>query len=153
MVHRRLTASTGSLGSPDLGVFANYGILGIFTLVLLGFGFRAWQREITRADRLEVELRDKNQVMLDKVIPGKYVRQDRARRHREADQGSRRGARTGNAAPSGWGVTSVVITEPGTAPVAGRGDAGAGPGQGNFSRLSTWCRRTWVMTEFEPETS
>lgn len=58
-----------AVSGPDLGVLGNYGVLGLFTLVLLGFGLRAWQREITRADRLEIELREKNQALQDKVVP------------------------------------------------------------------------------------
>jgi hypothetical protein len=63
------TAVIPETAGPDLGVLGNYGVLGLFTLVLLGFGLRAWQREITRADRLETELREKNQVIQDKVVP------------------------------------------------------------------------------------
>jgi hypothetical protein len=63
-----LNTAAGVAG-PDLGVLGNYGILGLFTVILLGFGLRAWQREITRADRLETELREKNQAMQDRVIP------------------------------------------------------------------------------------
>jgi hypothetical protein len=59
------TAATG----PDLGILANYGVLGLFTLILLGFGLRAWQREIGRADRLEDELREQQKTMVERVIP------------------------------------------------------------------------------------
>ena len=58
-------ATTG----PDLGILANYGVLGLFTLILLGFGLRAWQREIGRADRLENELREQQKTMVERVIP------------------------------------------------------------------------------------
>jgi hypothetical protein len=64
-----LIAATSSVAGPDLGVLANYGVLGLFTIILIGFAFRAWQRETARADRVEAELREKNQAMLDKVIP------------------------------------------------------------------------------------
>lgn len=63
-----LFAAAGVAG-PDLGVLANYGVLGLFTLILLGFGLRAWQREIARADRLEADLREQHRLMVDKVVP------------------------------------------------------------------------------------
>jgi hypothetical protein len=61
-------AAAGVAG-PDLGVLANYGVLGLFTGILLWFALRAWQREITRAERLETELREQHQIMIEKVVP------------------------------------------------------------------------------------
>lgn len=64
-----IAAVVGPSSGPDLSVLANYGVLGLFTILLLGFGLRAWQREITRADRLETELREQHRVMAEKVVP------------------------------------------------------------------------------------
>jgi hypothetical protein len=63
-----LVAAAGVAG-PDIGVLANYGVLGLFAIILLGFGFKTWQRETTRSDRLEEELKQKNILLLEKVIP------------------------------------------------------------------------------------
>jgi hypothetical protein len=64
-----MTLSGTTATGPDLGILANYGVLGLFTLILLGFGLRAWQREIGRADRLENELREQHKTMVERVIP------------------------------------------------------------------------------------
>lgn len=64
-----LIAAAADVAGPDLGVLGNYGVLGLFTVILLGFGLRAWQREINRADRLEKELTERYRVMIEKVVP------------------------------------------------------------------------------------
>lgn len=56
-------------GAIDLTVFAQYGVLGIIAVLLIWFAKGAHQRERDRADRLENELRNLNQVILDRVIP------------------------------------------------------------------------------------
>lgn len=62
-----LWAATGS--EVESGDLAQYGILGIFTGILIWFAKGAIQRERDRADRLEEETRRLNALMTDKVIP------------------------------------------------------------------------------------
>ena len=66
-MHVWTAAATSSGGGIE--TLANYGVLGIFAIILLGFGLKAWQREIARADRMETELREKNTFLQDRVIP------------------------------------------------------------------------------------
>jgi len=56
-------------GAVDLSVFAQYGVLGILTLMLIFFARGAYQRERDRADRLETEVQRLHELILDKVIP------------------------------------------------------------------------------------
>jgi hypothetical protein len=62
-------AAAANTGGADIGMLANYGVLGLFAIILLGFGFKAWQRETARGDRLEEELKHKNVMLLERVIP------------------------------------------------------------------------------------
>lgn len=56
-------------GSLDLAVFAQYGVLGIITLILIFFARGAYQRERDRADRLEQENQRLHELIIDRVIP------------------------------------------------------------------------------------
>jgi hypothetical protein len=53
----------------DLGVLAQYGVLGIIAAMLIWFAKSAHQRERERADRLEEENKRLNMLILDRVIP------------------------------------------------------------------------------------
>jgi len=53
----------------DIGVLAQYGVLGIFAAMLVWFAKGAHQRERDRADRLEEETRRLNSLIADRVIP------------------------------------------------------------------------------------
>ncbi len=57
------------VGSVDVGLFAQYGVLGILCLILIFFAKGAYQRERDRADRADEENKRLNQVLLEKVIP------------------------------------------------------------------------------------
>ncbi len=56
-------------GSLDLAVFAQYGVLGIITLILIFFARGAYQRERDRADRIEQENQRLHELIIDRVIP------------------------------------------------------------------------------------
>jgi hypothetical protein len=56
-------------GTVDINTFAQYGILGVLTLILIGFARGAYQRERDRADRSEEEIRKLNAAIQDRVIP------------------------------------------------------------------------------------
>lgn len=56
-------------GSLDFTVFAQYGVLGIMTAILIWFAKGAHQRERDRADRLEDENKKLNALIIDRVIP------------------------------------------------------------------------------------
>ncbi len=64
-----VTALTDGAASIDIGLFAQYGILGIITAMLIWFAKGAHQREKDRADRLEAEVGRLHELMLDRVIP------------------------------------------------------------------------------------
>jgi hypothetical protein len=53
----------------DLNVFAQYGVLGVITLLLIVFARGAYQREKDRADQAAAENRQLYSLMLDRVIP------------------------------------------------------------------------------------
>ncbi len=56
-------------GAVDIGLFAQYGILGILCAGLIVFARGAYQRERDRADRHEEEIKRLHDTMLDKVVP------------------------------------------------------------------------------------
>lgn len=62
-----LAAEAG--GGIDLAVFAQYGVLGIITALLIFFARGAYQRERDRADAANAEVQRLYQLMLDRVIP------------------------------------------------------------------------------------
>lgn len=53
----------------NLGVLAQYGVLGVFATMLVWFARGAHQRERDRADRLEEENKRLNGIIQDRVIP------------------------------------------------------------------------------------
>jgi hypothetical protein len=55
--------------SPDLAIFAQYGVLGVFAMGLAVFARGAVKREQDRGDRLEAENRRLNEAIQDRVIP------------------------------------------------------------------------------------
>ncbi len=60
---------TAENGTVDVGLFAQYGVLGIVCSLLIWFAKGAHQREKDRSDRLEAENQRLNQLLLDRVIP------------------------------------------------------------------------------------
>lgn len=60
--------AAGSSGI-DIGVLAQYGVLGIFAMLLVWFAKGAYQRETTRADRIEEDNKRLNDIIRDRVIP------------------------------------------------------------------------------------
>jgi hypothetical protein len=56
-------------GVGDLGVLAQYGVLGVFALLLILFARVSYKRETDRADRLEAEVVRLNNLIIDRVIP------------------------------------------------------------------------------------
>lgn len=54
---------------PNLGVLAQYGILGVFAALLAYFAKFMVGRETARADRLEAEVIRLNDVIAARVIP------------------------------------------------------------------------------------
>jgi hypothetical protein len=59
--------SDGGVG--DMGVLAQYGVLGVFALLLILFAKISYKRETDRADRLEAEVVRLNNLIIDRVIP------------------------------------------------------------------------------------
>lgn len=62
-------AAADPTGSLDLAVFAQYGVLGIITLILIFFARGAYQRERDRADRMEAENQRLHELIIERVIP------------------------------------------------------------------------------------
>lgn len=62
-------AATAEAGGIDVGVFAQYGVLGVIAVLLIWFAKGAHQREQARADRLEEENKRLNDLILERVIP------------------------------------------------------------------------------------
>lgn len=56
-------------GTVDVSTFAQYGVLGIITLILIWFAKGAHQRERDRADQLQADNKALNQLIIDRVIP------------------------------------------------------------------------------------
>lgn len=54
---------------PGVNNLAQYGVLGILGAALLWFAYRAYQREVTRADRLESEVTRLNTVIQEQALP------------------------------------------------------------------------------------
>lgn len=64
-----LLAVAEDAGQIDLAIFAQYGVLGLITALLIWFAKGAHQRERDRGDRLEAEVGRLHTLMLDRVIP------------------------------------------------------------------------------------
>jgi hypothetical protein len=54
----------------DLAALTQYGVLGVFAILLIIFARTAYKREVDRADRLEAEVNRLNALLADKAIPG-----------------------------------------------------------------------------------
>lgn len=63
-----LAAEAGA-GGADLGLLAQYGVLGVFAVLLIVFAKTSYRRETERADRLEQEVVRLNNLIIDRVIP------------------------------------------------------------------------------------
>ncbi len=63
-----LAAEDGGSGS-DLAVLGQYGVLGVFAVLLIWFAKFMIGRETARADRLEAEVLRLNTTIQEKVIP------------------------------------------------------------------------------------
>lgn len=57
--------------SADTGmdVLAQYGVLGVFAILLIAFARISYKRETDRADRLEAEVVRLNNMIIERVIP------------------------------------------------------------------------------------
>jgi hypothetical protein len=62
-------AAESDVGGGDMGVLAQYGVLGVFALLLILFAKISYKRETERADRLEAEVVRLNNLIIDRVIP------------------------------------------------------------------------------------
>lgn len=63
-----LLAADGG-GGPDFAVLGQYGVLGVFAVLLVWFAKLMIGRETARADRLEAEVVRLNNTIQEKVIP------------------------------------------------------------------------------------
>lgn len=62
-------AAAGTGPDADLGILAQYGVLGVFAVVLLLFARISYRRETERADRLEAEVIRLNNLIIDRAVP------------------------------------------------------------------------------------
>lgn len=62
-------AQSSDTAGIDLSVFAQYGILGVLTGLLIWFARGAHQRERDRADRLEADNKRLHDMIIERVIP------------------------------------------------------------------------------------
>lgn len=61
--------SVGDTGNIDLSVLTQYGILGVFAVLLILFARTSYKRETDRSDRLEAEVLRLNNLIQEKAIP------------------------------------------------------------------------------------
>lgn len=69
-----MTSKTAALAAADssgvdLSILTQYGILGIFALLLILFAKTSYKRETDRSDRLEAEVLRLNNLIQEKAIP------------------------------------------------------------------------------------
>lgn len=64
-----LAAAAEQSGEPNYAILGQYGVLGVFALILIWFAKFMINRETARADRLEQEVLRLNNVIAEKVIP------------------------------------------------------------------------------------
>lgn len=69
MLEQVLAASSDTGAGIDLSVLAQYGVLGIFAILLVVFANSSYRREIARGDRLEAEVLRLNALIQEKHIP------------------------------------------------------------------------------------
>lgn len=62
-------AADGVSGGVDISVLTQYGVLGVFAILLILFARISYKRETDRSDRLEGELNRLNGWVQDKAIP------------------------------------------------------------------------------------
>lgn len=63
-----IAAASGG-GGVDLSILAQYGVLGVFAVLLIIFANSTYRRETSRADRLETEVLRLNALIQEKHIP------------------------------------------------------------------------------------
>lgn len=64
-----IDAAVAADAPPGLTDLAQYGAIGVLCALFVWFAFKAWQRETTRADRLEAEVTRLNTTIQDQAIP------------------------------------------------------------------------------------
>lgn len=69
MIAAMLAAAADTGAGPNLAVLGQYGVLGVFAVLLVWFAKFMISRETARADRLEQEVLRLNNTIQDKVIP------------------------------------------------------------------------------------
>jgi hypothetical protein len=69
MLPSQLLTATEDAGGPNLAVLGQYGVLGVFAILLVWFAKFMINRETARADRLEAEVVRLNNTIQEKVIP------------------------------------------------------------------------------------
>ena len=62
-------AADGASGGVDISVLTQYGVLGVFAILLILFARTSYKRETDRSDRLDGELSRLNGWVQDKAIP------------------------------------------------------------------------------------
>lgn len=98
-------ASGTAGGGIDLSILAQYGVLGVFAVLLIIFANSTYRREVARADRLESEVLRLNALIQEKHIPAleaaahalkeatevmRELQRDRSVRYREIGRDERR---------------------------------------------------------------
>lgn len=64
-----LVADTIQASGSEFGSLAQYGVLGIFAVLLIVFAKTSYKRETDRSDRLDAEVTRLNSLIVDRVIP------------------------------------------------------------------------------------
>ncbi len=64
-----MSLTQGDMSGFDPAVFAQYGILGVLTVLLIWFAKGAHQRERDRADRLEADNKRLHELIIERIIP------------------------------------------------------------------------------------
>lgn len=64
-----LTVARAQTGDLDLAVLGQYGVLGVFAVVLLVYARTTSKREMDRGDRLEAEVLRLNGFIQEEVVP------------------------------------------------------------------------------------
>jgi hypothetical protein len=91
--------AAGDDGGPDYAVLGQYGVLGIFAMLLVWFARFMIARETARADRLEAEVVRLNNVIQEKVIPALMSATGAVEESTEMLRDMQRDLRSGRAPP------------------------------------------------------
>lgn len=95
--------SAAGEGGVDIGTLGQYGVLGVFAILLIIFARTSYKRETDRSDRLETEITRLNAWIQDKAIPAllssSRANEDSQDLLREMYQGLKDIYGTGNQAP------------------------------------------------------